>query len=503
MPYDPVSVLVAATAGALLLTATRCRGIATRLALILLVAFLIRMDAASTRSLHPWDERFHALVAKNLLDHPLTPALYRMPALDYDSRDWTANHIWLHKPPGALWLMAGSMRIFGVNEIAARLPSVLLACAAVLLTFLIGRLLFTPAVGLLAAGFHAVNGFLVALVAGRRVADHVDTALIALVELGVWAALQHARRQRNGFLVLAGVALGAAFLTKSLPALLLLPVAFAVFLQHSSASEALRKCAMIALLGAAVAVPWTLYIWSVFPQEAATADFYTLQHVWQSLEGNDRNAFAYVTEMPRFFGDLVWIPLTAVTVAAVRRRAPALVNLLVWVAVPYITFSMMATRLPGYVMTAAPALFLIQAYFWCGLRERRQTMPQGWRRAAVTVLLALLAVLPARYLLEPTGSFERRDRNPTTAQELRTLEARLQLPDAVIFNMPMPIEAMFYSPYTAYSQMPTADQVRAVRAGGRPVVIYQPTGAHVEVPRDWQVVLLTGEIREVTVTPPD
>ena len=116
MPYDPVSALVAAIAGMLLLAAIRCRGVTTRIALILLTAFLIRMDAAFMRSLHPWDERFHVLVAKNLLDHPLTPTLYRVPALDYDARDWTANHVWLHKPPGALWLMAGSMGIFGVHR---------------------------------------------------------------------------------------------------------------------------------------------------------------------------------------------------------------------------------------------------------------------------------------------------------------------------------------------------------------------------------------------------
>ena len=114
-------------------------------------------------SLHQWDERFHALVAKNLISDPLKPTLYRSPAVSYDYRDWTSNHVWLHKPPVALWLMAGSMRVFGINEIAMRLRSLLLSTGAVLLTFLIGRVLFDDRVALLAAGFHVVNGFLVAL----------------------------------------------------------------------------------------------------------------------------------------------------------------------------------------------------------------------------------------------------------------------------------------------------------------------------------------------------
>ena len=105
-------------------------------------------------------------------------------------------------------------------------------------------------------------------------------------------------------------------------------------------------------------------------------------------------------------------------------------------------------------------------------------------------LLVLLVALPARHLLEPTGSFERRERDPAASRELRTLSHRLGLADAVIFNMPAPIEAMFYSPYTAYDRIPTADEVYAIRAGGRSVVIYEPRGAPVEIPSDWPVTRL-------------
>ena len=476
MPYDSVSLLVAAGAGAMLASAALWRAAPARIGLVVLAAFLIRMDAGWTRSLHNWDERFHALVAKNLLTDPFKPTLYRNPAIEYDYRDWTSNHVWLHKPPGALWPMAGSMAVFGVNEIAMRLPGVLLSCAGVWLTFLIGRLLFTPGIALLAAGFQAVNGFLVALAAGRRVADHVDTALIAFVELGIWAALCHARDRRVPMLLLAGVALGAGLLTKSLPALLIVPVAFVIFVQQEPIARALAKCTALTITGVAVAAPWTVYIWVLFPREAAAAGLYTLMHVSQTLEGHEPRLLAYVAEMPRFFGELIWIPLAAAAVTAVRDHAPEVRTLVAWIALPYVTFSLARTQLPGHVMPAAPALFLIQAYFWFDLRRRLTAARRGWRRAALLALLIVLTVLPARYLLEPTGAFERRDRNPAAFRELRTLEPRLQLPDAVIFNMPMPIEAMFYSPYTAYRQMPTDNQVRALTAEGRAVVIYERGG---------------------------
>lgn len=53
--------------------------------------------------LNIWDERFHALVAKNMIDNPLEPMLFKNPVLPYNYENWTSNHIWLHKQPLFLW----------------------------------------------------------------------------------------------------------------------------------------------------------------------------------------------------------------------------------------------------------------------------------------------------------------------------------------------------------------------------------------------------------------
>src|SRR3954464_6835379 len=70
--------------------------------------------------LNPWDERFHALVARNMMDHPFSPMLVKDNLLWYDHTNWCGNHIWLHKQPLFLWQMALSMKIFGVSEFAIR-----------------------------------------------------------------------------------------------------------------------------------------------------------------------------------------------------------------------------------------------------------------------------------------------------------------------------------------------------------------------------------------------
>ena len=47
--------------------------------------------------LNIYDERFHALVAKNLMHHPLKPTLYDDPVVNMPYDRWDRYHIWLHK----------------------------------------------------------------------------------------------------------------------------------------------------------------------------------------------------------------------------------------------------------------------------------------------------------------------------------------------------------------------------------------------------------------------
>ncbi len=85
---------------------------------LMLVSAVFCLFVASTNYLLPWDERYHALVAKNLIEHPLLPALYENPILPYDYKQWAGNHIWVHKQPVTLWGMALSIKLFGTNVIA-------------------------------------------------------------------------------------------------------------------------------------------------------------------------------------------------------------------------------------------------------------------------------------------------------------------------------------------------------------------------------------------------
>src|SRR5512135_2274407 len=80
---------------------------------VLGLAFALRWRAADHGYLSQWDEAYHALVAKNFLSHPLVPTLREEPLFPVDVTDWSDNHVWLHKPPLAPWLMALGLAVFG------------------------------------------------------------------------------------------------------------------------------------------------------------------------------------------------------------------------------------------------------------------------------------------------------------------------------------------------------------------------------------------------------
>src|SRR5690606_28721971 len=83
-----------------------------------------------------WDERFHALVARNMMDEPFRPMLKTSALLPHeDYTAWCCNHIWLHKQPLFMWQMALSMKVFGVSEPALRLPSVIMGALMILLLY--------------------------------------------------------------------------------------------------------------------------------------------------------------------------------------------------------------------------------------------------------------------------------------------------------------------------------------------------------------------------------
>ena len=180
------------------------------LLLTILLGLILRVFVSTDPFLHEWDERYHALVAKNTIDNPLKPTLYKVPLLEYDYKSWVGNHVWLHKQPLPLWIMGASMKLFGVNLFGFRFPSIIFSLLAVWLTFLIGAKLFDKKTGLIAAYLHAINGLIIELTGGRIATDHVDIFFLFFIELSIWFVILYQGKRNFWNLVLIGFCTGCA-----------------------------------------------------------------------------------------------------------------------------------------------------------------------------------------------------------------------------------------------------------------------------------------------------
>jgi 4-amino-4-deoxy-L-arabinose transferase len=122
----------------------------------------------------------------------------------------------------------------------------------------------------------------------------------------------------------------------------------------------------------------------------------------------------------------------------------------------------------AYILFIAPALFIISAWFWYYLRDRKFT---GFSKYVFYLLLFLMIVLPVRYSLERIKPFAEKDRNPVWSQNLREFSQN-EIPEkSLLFNYSRPIEAMYYTNLTAYSFLPDETMISESLSDGYTVYI--------------------------------
>ena len=438
--------------------------------LLILCGLALRIYTATDFFLHPWDERYHALVAKNLIHHPLTPTLYYNPILPYDFKNWTANHVWLHKQPLPLWTMACSMWLFGVNEIALRIPSIILSTVGIGLTFSIATYFFNKKIGYLTAFLYSINGLIIELTAGRVATDHFDIFFLFFIELSIFFSIAFIQKQKTIYNILVGASLGAAILSKWLPSLIVLPIWLLIVIGSGNikTKKIIYQFILLLLTCVLVFLPWQVYIFHAFPNEANWEASYNYKHLTQVLEGQGRPFYYYAERIRIDYGELIYLPIiwflwkSLKELKDIKRLAIA-----IWFLVPFLFFSFAETKMQGYILFASPALFMMTSEFWFMLYNYKANQKV---RVLFYVILFLLIALPIRYTVERVKPFENSDRNPQWVKNLKSLKDR-NITNGVLFNYDKPIEAMFHTNFTVYPNIPDSTIIEGLVSKGYSVII--------------------------------
>lgn len=132
---------------------------------------------------------------------------------------YNRGYDYLDKPPMLFWLSATSMKVFGINNFAYKLPSILFALLALYATYRLAKLLYDEQTGRLAALVLGCSQGLFLMANDVR----TDTLLMSWVILAIWLIKEWEVEKKLPYLLLGCAAIAGGMMTKG-PVALLVPV---------------------------------------------------------------------------------------------------------------------------------------------------------------------------------------------------------------------------------------------------------------------------------------
>ncbi|MBT1171560.1 glycosyltransferase family 39 protein [Bifidobacterium sp. SO4] len=354
------------------------------------------------------------------------------------SKDWWAflwgsldsgNAITVDKPPASIWLMALSVRVFGLSSFAILLPEALCGMASVWVLYATIRRQWGNWAGII-AGLTLATTPVAALMFRFNNPDALLVLLMTSATAAVMRSLEYpdtraGNRKRTLWMALAGVCIGFGFLTKQMQVFLVVP-GFALAFLVASPTKFLRRIVdgLVAVLALVVSAGWWVALTVIVPSGSRpyiggsqTDSFLELTFSYNGLgriTGNEDGAVVPggsgggngggmwgQTGISRLFdgeygGQIAWLaPLAfagiviGLIVARHSRRTDLRRTSVLawgsWLVVTWLTFSFMAGIFHQYYTVAlAPAVAALVAIAIMGLWSKRDTF---WARAVAAALV--------------------------------------------------------------------------------------------------------------------
>lgn len=188
---------------------------------VLLIILLPVFGHLSELPIQMWDESRLAVNAfeMNIKGNWLVPTF-----------TWEPD-MWNTKPPLLIWLMVVSIKIFGANELAIRIPTALAAVATCMFMYWFLQKRFksiliaisAPAFLVICSGYTRLHGI--------RTGDY-DALLTMLTTMFLVYFYMYLKELKPRYMLLTAIVLSLACLTKGIPALIFMPAMLAMTIYH-------------------------------------------------------------------------------------------------------------------------------------------------------------------------------------------------------------------------------------------------------------------------------
>lgn len=291
--------------------------------------------------------------------------------------DWLTPHLnfvrYLDKPILFFWADAVSLKVFGVNEFAARFPSALAALIGVIAVYFLGRRMFGERAGLFSGLILATSPLYTGL--GRIVIfDMMLTAFITLTMLFWYLGFtEEEKRKKRLFFLLSWAAMAFAVLTKG-PIGAVFPLGIiGLFLLMTRDIKRIREMELLwgPLLFLAIAGPWYLLVSIRNPEYPYY--FFISEHLLRYATTKFHRVKPFWYYFPIVIGGL--LPWVFFLPSAIRRflqngrecdrgEKAALLLLGIWALLIFLFFNFSKAKMPMYILPMFPAAALLIGKFW-------------------------------------------------------------------------------------------------------------------------------------------
>ena len=241
-----------------------------------------------------------------------------------ETGDYITPHLnyvkYYEKPPLFYWLTAGSLILFGQNEMAVRAVPAVAGCFTVLLIMGFGKRLFSGMTGPVAGWIYATS-ILPVVMARLPIIDGVFSLFLTAAWASWWLGYDaDSSTKRKFWYLLAWGSMGLATMTKGIAAIALTVAIVFPFIFLRWDWKALKKMAWIPgiLLFAAIVLPWHIAAALRDPQ---FLHFYIIVQHFQRLSYQEHTSPFWFFPAILPFGLLFWTALFFPAAVNAFRRA--------------------------------------------------------------------------------------------------------------------------------------------------------------------------------------
>jgi 4-amino-4-deoxy-L-arabinose transferase-like glycosyltransferase len=336
------------------------------------------------------------------------------------------NQLRLDKPPLTYWAQIASYRIFGENDFSARFPSVIAAGLIALVIFAWGRRNDSARVGWWAAIIFTLS--LQTFVHAK--AAVADMWLVLFMTLAHWAGYEllidsnrsaarpaTSRHHQAAWWLMFYLALALGFLAKGPIAWIPLLTVGITIIRNGDWRVARDFKFLLGILLMLAVVGW----WGIPALIRTHGEFFAIgigRHVvsrsFATMEGHGASSFGmYLLLLPFYFVTIFvsffpWSIKLPWLIRQLRRQKKAGINnpgysgnkidtyLLTGIAIIFVIFTLVATKLPHYTLPAFPLLALLLARHWleAAATEQRRSLFRTIALSAACVWIAVALIIP-------------------------------------------------------------------------------------------------------------